>query len=233
MKRLDSDAILNIDYKNIERLKMLEKLEEKEDKSFVMAPLCKLRNHCYAIAASCFRNCFSQAFLLEQCSLLERLVADLQMDSMNDFIYLNLIDVLRQLKKDREAVRILFQQHVGPLLKLIHSMEEVPSKRNALIKTLVYLVLKAPDELCKVDASVFGELFKLAVSLEDNEITENILWLQSALLEIKSSEEQHAKAIEICTEFKSAHLYLQCLQSNCEAIVLQALKGLKSLAAIP
>ena len=155
------------------------------------------------------------------------------MDSMNDFIYLNLIDVLRQLKKDREAVRILFQQHVGPLLKLIHSMEEVPSKRNALIKTLVYLVLKAPDELCKVDASVFGELFKLAVSLDDNEITENILWLQSALLEIKSSEEQHAKAIEICTEFKSAHLYLQCLQSNCEAIVLQALKGLKSLAAIP
>ena len=108
MKRLDSDAILNIDYKNIERLKMLEKLEEKEDKSFVMAPLCKLRNHCYAIAASCFRNCFSQQFLLENCSILERLVADLQMDSMNDFIYLNLIDVLRQLKKDRQAIRILF-----------------------------------------------------------------------------------------------------------------------------
>ena len=49
LKRLDSEQIQNIDYKNIERLKMLEKLEEKEDKSFVMAPLCKLRNHCYTI----------------------------------------------------------------------------------------------------------------------------------------------------------------------------------------
>lgn len=59
-KQLDSEQIQNIDYKNIERIKTLEKLEEKEDKSFVMASLCKLRNHCYAIAASCIRSCFSQ-----------------------------------------------------------------------------------------------------------------------------------------------------------------------------
>ena len=64
LKRLNSEQIQNIDYKNIERLKMLEKLEEKEDKSFVMAPLCKMRNHCYTVAASAFRNSFSQEFLL-------------------------------------------------------------------------------------------------------------------------------------------------------------------------
>ena len=64
-KRLDSDAIQNIDYKNIERLKQLEKLEEKEDKSFIMAPLCKLRNYCYQISVSCIRARFSQKFLLE------------------------------------------------------------------------------------------------------------------------------------------------------------------------
>ena len=58
MKRLDSDQILNIDYKNIEKMKKLEKLEEREGKSFTMAPLCKLRNNCYMIAASCMRNSF-------------------------------------------------------------------------------------------------------------------------------------------------------------------------------
>ena len=112
-------------------------------------------------------------------------------------------------------------------------MNEVPSKRNALIKTLVYLVLKAPEELSTVDANIFGDLFKLAVELDDNEVTENILWLQSAILEINSSDEQHQRAIEICTEFRSAHVYLRSLSSACEGIVLQALKGLKSLAAIP
>ena len=40
-------------------MKMLEKLEEREDKAFSMAPLCKLRSHCYSIAASCMLNGFS------------------------------------------------------------------------------------------------------------------------------------------------------------------------------
>ena len=41
------------------------------------------------------------------------------------------------------------------------------------------------------------------------------------------------RAIEMCTEFKSAQIYAQCLSHEKEAIVLQALKGLKTLAAIP
>ena len=53
-KPLDVEQILNIDYKNIEKLKTLEMLEQKEDLSFVMNPLCKIRSHCYFIAASCF-----------------------------------------------------------------------------------------------------------------------------------------------------------------------------------
>ena len=101
LKRLDSDQIINIDYKNIERLKILEKLEEKEDKSFVMAPICKLRNHCYTIVASAFRSSFSQEFLLGQCNVLHRIIEDLKRNEMNDFIFQNLIDVLRSLKKDR------------------------------------------------------------------------------------------------------------------------------------
>ena len=108
MRRLDSEQIQNIDYKNIERMKMLEKLEEKEDKSFLMAPICKLRNHCYTIVASSFRNNFSQEFLLVQCSVLSRIIEDLKKNDLNDFIFQNLIDVLRSLKKDRQAIRALF-----------------------------------------------------------------------------------------------------------------------------
>ena len=87
LKRLDSDLIQNIDYKNIERLTVQESLEDKEDMSFIMAPLCKLRNHCYTIAASCFKSCFSQQFLLNDCNLLYRIVEDLKMNNLNDFIF--------------------------------------------------------------------------------------------------------------------------------------------------
>ena len=87
MKRLDSEQILNIDYKNIEKLKVLEKLEEEEDKSFVMAPLCKLRNHCYQIASACLSARFSQEFLLDNCKLIERIIMDLSEIEKNDFIF--------------------------------------------------------------------------------------------------------------------------------------------------
>ena len=89
MKRHDSQAILNIDYKNIERMKIIEKLEEKEDKSFVMSPLCKLRNHSYHIAAACLRSNFSQEFLLDHCNLLGRVIEDLKKEPLNDFIFQN------------------------------------------------------------------------------------------------------------------------------------------------
>ena len=208
LKRLDSEQIQNIDYKNIERLKMLEKLEEKEDKSFVMAPLCKLRNHCYIIAASAFRSSFSQAFLLQQCNILHRIVEDLKKNDLNDFIFQNLIDTLRALKKDREAIRCLFANYAPKLIDLIKQMENSKSKRLSLIKTLVYLTLKAPDELSTIDQGIFGQLFRLALEVKDEQVTENMLWLQSALIEMNSSEEQHLRAIELCTEFKSAQIYV-------------------------
>lgn len=37
----------------------------------------------------------------------------------------------------------------------------------------------------------------------------------------------------MCTEFQSAQVYVKCIQAENEAIVLQAIKGLRSLAAIP
>ena len=68
-------------------------------------------------------------------------------------------------------------------------MDDSPSKRLSLIKTLVYLILKAPDELSNIDQAIFGQFFKLAVDIKDDNVIENILWLQSALIEIDSSEE--------------------------------------------
>ena len=198
-----------------------------------MAPVCKLRNHCYTIIASAFRSSFSQQFLLEQCHILSRLIEDLKKNDQNDFIFQNLIDVLRSLKKDREAIRSLFSEYAIPLIDLIKDMDDSPSKRLSLIKTMVYLILKAPEELATIDSAIFGKFFQLAVDVNDDQVIENMLWLQASLIEINSSEDQHMRAIEMCTEFKSAQIYANCLSSDNEAIVLQALKGLKSLAAIP
>ena len=133
-----------------------------------MAPVCKLRNHCYTIIASAFRSSFSQQFLLEQCHILSRLIEDLKKNDQNDFIFQNLIDVLRSLKKDREAIRSLFSEYAIPLIDLIKDMDDSPSKRLSLIKTMVYLILKAPEELATIDSAIFGKFFQLAVDVNDD-----------------------------------------------------------------
>ena len=56
-------------------------------------------------------------------------------------------------------------------------MKDSPSKRLSIIKTMVYLCLKAPEELCSIESSIFGKFFQLAVDIDDDKITENILWL--------------------------------------------------------
>lgn len=47
-------------------------------------------------------------------------------------------------------------------------MESTPNKRLSLIKTMVYLVLKAPDELSTIDPAIFGDFFKLAIEVKDD-----------------------------------------------------------------
>ena len=75
------------------------------------------------------------------------------------------------------------------MIDLIRNMDESETKRLSLIKTLVYLVLKAPEELTTVDSTIFGKFFQLAVDINDDQVTENILWLQAALIEMNSSDE--------------------------------------------
>jgi hypothetical protein len=85
---------------------------------------------------------------------------------------------------------------------------------------MVYLILRAPEELMTVDTAIFGSFFELATDIDDDEVKENILWLQASLVEINSSSEQHQKSVEICTQFKSAQVYSKCIKSKNEVIVL-------------
>ena len=73
-------------------------------------------------------------------------------------------------------------------------------KLETLVKTVTYLLLKAPQELINVDVEIYEQLFAMTEKFKENEeIFESIIWMQSTLLEVNSSEEQHAKAINICS----------------------------------
>ena len=80
-------------------------------------------------------------------------------------------------------------QSSDQLFCLIKGMNRTPAKRNALVKTLVYLVLRAPEELSTLDHNIMGNFFALANEINDDDIKENILWLQKSLVEINCSEE--------------------------------------------
>ena len=85
--------------------------------------------------------------------------------------------MLRSYKKDKQAIRKLFEYHAFTLIQLIHDIKDEPIKRLSIIKTMIYLVLRAPEEMMTVDTAIFGKFFELATTLNDDEVTENILWL--------------------------------------------------------
>jgi len=66
-----------------------------------------------------------------------------------------------------------------------------------------------------------------------DDVTENVLWLQCTLLELNLSESQTEKAIQMSIDHKTAQIFVANLKSGNERIVLQALKGLATMAAIP
>lgn len=65
-------------------------------------------------------------------------------------------------------------------------------------------MIKAPEEFFQVDKDTLSDIFALSREIDDDEIKENLLWLQSSLIEANFSEEQHDRAIELFAEFKSA-----------------------------
>lgn len=72
---------------------------------------------------------------------------------------------------------------------------------------------------------------KFQAELED--ITENVLWLQTTLLELNLSDTQSQKAIQLCIEYQTAPILVKCLSNKNERIILQALKGLGTMSALP
>ena len=73
-----------------------------------------------------------------------------------------------------------------------------------------------------------GDHYK--AELED--ITENVLWLQTTLLELNLSDSQTQKAINLCIQFNTAPILVKCLANKNERIILQALKGLGTMSTL-
>lgn len=64
LKKLDSIAILQLNYMNVEQFKAVELLEQQEEISIRMASVVKIRNNIYYIAVGCFKSSFKIDFLL-------------------------------------------------------------------------------------------------------------------------------------------------------------------------
>lgn len=76
-----------------------------------MASIVKIRNNIYYTVVGCFKSRFSIEFLQNDCKLLTRLVADLQRDNLNDYIFQHLIMCLQSLMKDDDALESLFKTY--------------------------------------------------------------------------------------------------------------------------
>lgn len=62
-----------------------------------MAPIVKIRNNVLYTAVGCFKARFMTEYLIEECALLDRLVSDLERDSINDYLFQHLILLMQSL----------------------------------------------------------------------------------------------------------------------------------------
>lgn len=109
VKRLETQAILQIDFKNVESYKALELLENQEDMSIRMAPIVKIRNNIYFTAVGCFKALFEIDFFLDTCDILTRLIDDLQKDSINDYLFQHLVLMIQALHKEPRVLVTLIE----------------------------------------------------------------------------------------------------------------------------
>jgi hypothetical protein len=124
-----------------------------------MANLLRLRGHCYAVAGVCFLNAFQIDYLLNDCSILNCLLNDLEAYESNDFIFLQLINFIKTLHKHSPTVKTLLNtQNAGRILTLQSKIQN-QLKRATLIQTLVMLMLKKPENLLSFDRQCLGRLF--------------------------------------------------------------------------
>ena len=189
-KQKDIEQIMNMNYKNIGELQTMDFINSQNDLSIKMAAKCKIRSHAMFTAAACVRLGFSIEYLVEEGRLIHRVLQDLKMDNLNDYIYQSLIQVLQSCRKQPDLLLYFFSQYNSQIIELLKT-SPIIEKKVALFKMMVYLALSIPLELCQSKPDVFGSMFDLANNQTNHEIIENVLWLVSSMLSIKESEEQH------------------------------------------
>jgi len=90
---------------------------------------------------------------------------------------------------------LIHNQHKA-LFELVSNIAQM-DKKIIFIKSIIQISLRIPEWICDKHPRFFGRLFTLTNSLHSEDpshkayledITENVLWLQSTLLELNLSE---------------------------------------------
>ena len=82
---------MNLDHTNVDAAKALDNvLEATQSFNLQMAPMCKIRSNCYHLFKMCFKFRFQPDYWIDRCHIFECVIADLQRDEINDFLFHNL-----------------------------------------------------------------------------------------------------------------------------------------------
>lgn len=122
-------------------------------------------------------------------------------------------------------------QHSTKIIDILLKIDN-SEKQICLLKTIIGLVLRSPEELCAHNEQLFQKLFNMINNQNNQAIVENILWLQSSLLELQISEQQLELAINVCLKYNTVQIFVSCLDSSEERVLLEALRGITTLTSI-
>ena len=95
------------------------------------------------------------------------------------------------------------------------------------------IILRQPEEVMHMDKVVLRRLYNLAVDETNTAVILNSLCLQHQLIEKNISPDYNQFVVDLSTEFQSALIFTQCVNSEKEHVVLNALYALTTMATIP
>jgi hypothetical protein len=106
------------------------------------------------------------------------MIADLQRDEINDFIFNNLTLCLVSIQKDPTSTKKFLVGHSNDCLAIFDKIQD-QNKQLVFLKTLCQLILSVPDYICNGNPELFSKLLLKAIAFADisEEVTENVLWL--------------------------------------------------------
>ena len=152
------------------------------EKQFKLTRQGKIRNSIYYIIARAIRFGIDTKYLLEDCSLIERIIDDLACHEENHFMFQNILLIIQNLKLDQDTIYDFVSKNYETIIDQLYKTND-QHRCVSLLKVLLNLIIEGSEKL-SLNQQLFTKIFSICWDpRSDDAMKENVLWFATSLCE--------------------------------------------------